>query len=224
MSSYDAAIIDVTILEHPDLLALPRGTRLLHLEGYVWSRAQRTDGTIPRHMLARIAFDEPDPQAAAEQLVTTGLWATTDDGWRIVDFLETQWSRETVHRKRSDNKRRYEKWVAEQDDGKRPTRGKASGKRVGNAFTNDTDADADSDPDPEREGETAKRKSGDAGPRGPVAALAAMRTCAVCHRDFLGEGYDMEGATVCSWKCRDSKPTAVDLDRLGEQTAQETPA
>ena len=200
MSSYDAAIIDGTILEDPDLLALPRGTRLLHIEGYVWSRAQRTDGEIPRHLLARIAFDEPDPQAAAAQLVDAGLWAVTDGGWRIVDFLDTQWSRATVERKRAQNRRRYEEWVAKQDE--------KEGKRVGKRVANDTDADADSDPDPEREGETAKRNGADAGYGRPVVALAS-RVCVGCGRDFLGEGYGKDGESVCSWRCRDSKRPAA---------------
>lgn len=209
MSSYDAAIIDVTIIEDHRLLTLPRGTRLLHLEGYVWSRAHRTDGEIPRALLGRIAFDEPDPQAAAAQLVDAGLWAVTDAGWRIVDFLDTQWSRDTVRRKRANNRKRYEEWVANQDEGKRPPRSKGKGNALANATANDTDTDADSDPDPEREGESAGRKGDDAGdPSGPVVALQS-RKCSGCNRDFLGEGYGEDGASVCSWRCRDSKRTAA---------------
>ena len=168
MSSYDAAIIDVTILEDPALLVLPRGMRLLHIEGYVWSRAQRTDGAIPRYLLPRIAFGEPDPEAAAAALVDAGLWTATETGWTIVGYLTTQWSRETVQRKRADNRKRYEEWVKRQ--GEKPSKRPSKAKRDANAFANDPDTDADSDPDPEREGESAGRSGADAGLQRPVVA------------------------------------------------------
>jgi hypothetical protein len=68
--------------DDPDLLALPRGIRLMHVEALVWSNAHGTDGKVPRHVLTRIT-DEPDPAAAAEQLVAAGLWTLTVAGWSI---------------------------------------------------------------------------------------------------------------------------------------------
>src|SRR5512142_634797 len=107
MSSYDAAIIDTEILEHPDLLDLPRGARLLNIEAIVWSRLHHTDGRIPRQALRKLT-DEPDPVAAARLLTSAGRWVMTDIGWMIVDFLEKQWSAEKVRAKREDARKRYD--------------------------------------------------------------------------------------------------------------------
>jgi hypothetical protein len=79
----------------PVLLGLPRGVRLLHIEGTVWCCQQLTDGDIPRHMVARFT-DEPDPLDGAALLVETGLWAATDTGWAIVGFVDQQRSKAEV--------------------------------------------------------------------------------------------------------------------------------
>lgn len=193
MSSYDAAIIDATILEDPRLLTLPRGYRLMHIEGYVWSRAQRTDGAIPRHMLARVAFDEEDRDRGATALVDAGLWEVTPTGWRIVDFLDTQWSRATVEQKRRDNRRRYSEYVERQRE--------KEAKRVGKRVANDLDADTDTDTDAD-----ADKQAGIGRSEGPDSALlrpvgASFRECRVCGRDYLGAGYGSDGDSLCSRKC-----------------------
>lgn len=96
-------------LGDPVLLGLPRGIRLLSIEGTIWSNQQGTDGRIPRHMLSRLT-DEPDAEGAADQLVTFGKWNATDAGWEIVGFLEDQWSAADVAASRrlaAERNRRY---------------------------------------------------------------------------------------------------------------------
>jgi len=111
MSSLDGAIIDTEILEHPDLLPLPRSIRLLAVEAIVWCRLHHTDGRIPAHMLSRIT-DDPDPKAAAAQLVEAGRWTMTAEGWLIVDYLDKQMSAERVKEKRQNSRERYDRWQA----------------------------------------------------------------------------------------------------------------
>lgn len=130
MANRDAALIDVTILEDPRLLPLPRSTRLMQIEAYVWCRQHRTDGVIPRHMLARFAFDADDREAAAASLVDAGLWRSISAGWRIVNFLTTQMSRRRVEHKRQVDRDRWDRW----QEGPPPKRvSKRVSKRVGNA-------------------------------------------------------------------------------------------
>lgn len=93
------ARLDDGITDRPDLLALERTVRLLHIEGIVWSCRHETDGAIPRHVIRKVT-DDPDPEAAAAALVAAGLWNETDDGWCIDGFLEDQISSEDLERQR----------------------------------------------------------------------------------------------------------------------------
>ena len=111
MSSYDAALVSTAMIEHPDLLELPRGVRYLYVEALIWSRLHHTDGAIPRHM-PRHFSDEPDPDAAAAALVEAGRWAATTSGWTIVGFEDTQMTAERVAKRRADARARWDKFVA----------------------------------------------------------------------------------------------------------------
>jgi hypothetical protein len=122
-SSYDAALVDVAMIEDHRLLTLPRGVRLLHLEALVWSKAHLTDGYIPAAALNRLT-DEPDAHLAAKQLARVGMWDMTDAGWRIRDFLDTQMSAERVRAKRQAARERYDRW---QTSPKRVTNTAANG-------------------------------------------------------------------------------------------------
>lgn len=73
--------------------------RWFWLEATVWCNEHETDGEIPMHGLRWIT-DEEDPVAAAELLVDAGLWETTPDGYRDLDFLDDQPSAEDVERTR----------------------------------------------------------------------------------------------------------------------------
>ncbi|MBA3687906.1 MAG: hypothetical protein H0W81_03585 [Chloroflexi bacterium] len=126
MSSYDAAIIDTAMIDHPDLLELPRGVSYLHVEALVWSRLHHTDGEIPRHM-PRHFSDEPDVEAAVAALVAAGRWEITPTGWRIVDFLDSQMSAERVAEKRALSRQRWDRFIA------------GGGQRVSKRASNDSD-------------------------------------------------------------------------------------
>lgn len=184
MSSYDAAVIDVRITEDPRLLTLPRSYRLLHVDAYVWCKAQRTDGVIPRHMLTRLAFDEPDRDLAATALVDAELWKETGTGWVIPDFLETQWGRKQVQRKRELARERYERW--QEREGKKETRD----KRVGN----DTDITRPDLTRPEGEGRKEGGQPDGIAPEGepPVADCA---DCGLTLND--DRGYGTPGKPAC---------------------------
>ena len=94
------ARLDDGITDRPDLLALSRPVRLLHIEGIVWACRHETDGAIPRHVLRKVT-DEPDPEQAAGELVGAGLWEATDEGWAIVGFLDDQVSAEDLAKQRA---------------------------------------------------------------------------------------------------------------------------
>lgn len=102
------AKVSDTFIDDPVLLALPRGVRLLYVEGTVWSCKQETDGQVPAHVVGRIT-DEPDPLAAVEQLVDAGLWDRTDDGFVIVGFELQQRSSEELEAARKLNAVRQER-------------------------------------------------------------------------------------------------------------------
>lgn len=102
------ARLDDTFVDDPDLLRLPRGARLLHVEGIVWSCKHLTDGLLERHVLRRLS-DEPDLEEAAGLLVDAGLWADDELGFRIVGFLEQQPSRLEVQQRRENTKERQDR-------------------------------------------------------------------------------------------------------------------
>ncbi len=107
MSGYDSAVIGLEIIEHPDLLDLPRTVRLVFIEALVWSRAHLTNGAISRTALRRLT-DEEDPERAARQLVKVKRWRTTPNGWQIIGFGDElgQDSAEKVRQRRADNAER----------------------------------------------------------------------------------------------------------------------
>ena len=53
----------------------------------LWSVFNRTDGVIEYSDIALIPYCT---EASAAALVKAGLWSECDDGWLIVDFMETQ--------------------------------------------------------------------------------------------------------------------------------------
>jgi hypothetical protein len=83
--------------DRPEILALPRTVRLLHIEALVWCNRHLTDGRIPRHALPRLT-DEPEPYDAAKRLVEVGLWWETEHGWQI-DWTDQE-TAETVRNRR----------------------------------------------------------------------------------------------------------------------------
>src|SRR4051794_4733414 len=99
------AKIDDRFNDDPNMLALPRGVRLVHLEGIVWACRHETDGAVPQQVLVKVT-DEPDPRDAVKLLVAAGLWAETETGWEIVGFLDDQRSAKDVTKVREMSKAR----------------------------------------------------------------------------------------------------------------------
>ncbi|WP_454859077.1 hypothetical protein [Promicromonospora soli] len=74
--------LDDDFNDRPELLALGRSARLLHVEALVWCNRLLTDGSVPRGALPRMT-DSPDLDADVKELVGAGLWSETDTGWQI---------------------------------------------------------------------------------------------------------------------------------------------
>lgn len=111
------AKLDDGITDRPELLALPRDVRLVHIEGSVWSCRHETDGQIARHVLRKVT-DQPNPEVAAQALVDAGLWAETDTGWEVTGFLDDQRSAADIEATRElarvrQRRQRQPTWSAE---------------------------------------------------------------------------------------------------------------
>jgi hypothetical protein len=120
-SSYDSAVIDTAMIEDPRLLEVDRGTRLMHLEAIVWSKAHLTDGRIPSGALRRLT-DEEEPREAAAVLCRVGVWEAVPSGWQILGFTDTQMSAARVRELRVSARERYDNWK-----NKRVSNGAANG-------------------------------------------------------------------------------------------------
>jgi hypothetical protein len=97
--------LDDGFCDRSELLELDRSTRLLYVEALVWCNRTGSNGVISRGLLSRFT-DHDDPQTAAAELVTAGLWDETAVGWTVVDFLRDQLSREQVEQLREKGRQR----------------------------------------------------------------------------------------------------------------------
>lgn len=161
-------------LNHVQLLELPRGTRLLHVEALVWCNAAGTDGRIPVAMISRFT-DEPDPRAAAGQLVEAGLWSMEAVGWRITDFLEMQPSADDVKRRAALNAERSKRWRYHRDgDHHLCSLGRCNAARAASRAATPTGPSVPTDPSGSREvrTDTAARLVEPAASRNPRRELA----------------------------------------------------
>jgi hypothetical protein len=81
----------------------------LYANAMMWAVSNRTDGDVPSWALASLI--PHGCEADAKELAQAGLWdAGHGDGWRIVDFLDTQSSRDELDalaaRRRTDRERK----------------------------------------------------------------------------------------------------------------------
>ena len=97
MSKIDSVLISLRMLEDPRLIELPRDVRYMHVEGLAWAGDHHTDGGISRAALRRLT-DQPDAGLAAAALVSAGLWQSTETGWQIVGYLDSQISAQDASR------------------------------------------------------------------------------------------------------------------------------
>jgi hypothetical protein len=174
--------------DDPKLLAISRGARLLHVEGLVWSNRVGSDGHIPTAALVRIT-DQPDPVAAANELVGAGKWRETPTGWEIVGFLVDQPSAADVATSQQLNRERQQRWrwhqLGKHDLCPPGRRCNASTNASPNVSTNAAPSDRPSD----RKGGRTDKKEGGGTPLGvdataPAAdALTQRRNLAAAIRD-----------------------------------------
>lgn len=97
-----------------DALAMSRDARLLGVEAEAWSDDQETDGRIPRNALRRIT-DAEDPATLVAELVSTGRWVESDEGWTVVGFLDRHDAADARAAARADDAARIKGWRAHRD-------------------------------------------------------------------------------------------------------------
>jgi hypothetical protein len=89
------------------LQRVPPSAYRLHGNALMWSVSNRTDGHVPSWALPLIPHGN---ETDAKELTGARLWEATSDGWRIVDYLDTQSSRDQLDaltaRRRSDKERK----------------------------------------------------------------------------------------------------------------------
>ena len=100
--------LDDNALDDPRLLALDRGTVLLHLEALAYSNRYGLDGAIPAGALRKMTT-EPEPETAAAALVEAGLWEDAGDGWQLVWLLGDQLTAEKAQALRKEARDRMER-------------------------------------------------------------------------------------------------------------------
>lgn len=81
--------IDDLITEHPKFVGLSDAAWTIWIHGLTYAGRNLSDGLIPSGMLNRLCNTKRPTQAAAE-LVASGLWDETPEGWMIHDYLEHQ--------------------------------------------------------------------------------------------------------------------------------------
>jgi hypothetical protein len=193
------AKVSDTFNDDPDLLGLPRGARLLYVEGLVWSCKLETDGIIPAHVLARIT-DEPDPAAAAARLVEAGKWATTATGYEVVGFLEDQRSADemaTARAKARERQERRRRHLNGDHDLCDPRYCDRASRRDEQRESRDPVLPVLSSPDPHSSGGRTRRPDG-RGPSGGAAPSAARKDPDVCAHGRPYYARDEAGKLLCA--------------------------
>ncbi len=80
--------IDDEFPDHKKVASLSNDAFCLHVTAMCWVAKWQTDGKLPSKLLGKLAWRCQDPASAASELVTSGVWETTPEGWEIHDFLE----------------------------------------------------------------------------------------------------------------------------------------
>jgi hypothetical protein len=68
----------------------------LHLWATCWSAAHLTDGRLPEHTGKRLVGSCEHGEEMVERLKKADLWASDDQGWRLLDFFPSNRSRAQV--------------------------------------------------------------------------------------------------------------------------------
>lgn len=81
--------------DHPKVVGLSDGAFRLYVSGICYCSRFSTDGSVPKAALRSIGTSR-----AAKELVTAGLWITTDDGWLVHDYTDHQRSAAEIEEQR----------------------------------------------------------------------------------------------------------------------------
>jgi hypothetical protein len=120
--------IDDKIFQHPKILAVGSGAKLVYLAGICYSGMSLTDGFIPAHQANVLAVTAGLSSSAkyAKELVAAGLWVEIEGGYQVHDYLDYNESAAKVHTKKEAARDR----MAEMRAGKK--RGSSSDVRANN--------------------------------------------------------------------------------------------
>lgn len=86
--------LDDNLVQHPKVLQLDAAAFALYIAGLCWSAKYETDGRIPWRAVRTLSPHVEDTESAVDALLSSGLWEHGEDGYRIHDFLEYQFSKE----------------------------------------------------------------------------------------------------------------------------------
>lgn len=79
--------LDVNYAEDDKIMAVSPLAELLYIRGLVFAKRARTDGLIATYQLPAVGLRMTHLRRAAGQLVASGLWEQTRDGWYITAWL-----------------------------------------------------------------------------------------------------------------------------------------
>jgi len=116
--------LDDNFVDHPKVSKLSDGAFRVHLSALSYASRNLTDGHVDRHLPRRLT-NHLRVASFVRELVESGLWDETDDGYQIHDYLDFQPSRAEILERREKNAER-----------KRRSRSKA-GHGVTDAVTGD---------------------------------------------------------------------------------------
>lgn len=98
-----------TFAEDPRLVKAGESAFALHVAALCFCNRNLTDGHVSREMVGRL-WAVKRPKAVAARLVEVGLWEETEDGYRLVEFLDAQPSRVQVEGERRKTAERQARW------------------------------------------------------------------------------------------------------------------
>lgn len=98
--------LDDNFVDHPKVTKLSDGAFRMHLAGISHASRNLTDGRLDRHIPRRLTSSRRPGQLVRE-LVESGLWDETENGYEIHDYLDFQPSRaEVIERRQRDAERK----------------------------------------------------------------------------------------------------------------------
>ncbi len=132
--------LDDEFAENPKIAPLSDRAFRFHVAALCVCAGKLTDGQMTRKAVRILAVTlEVDPKRRIQELERAGLWASTNDGWQINDYLEYNPAAEDVKRERARNAKRqreHKAKVREVRDAVAGSLGNAAGNALPNAVSN----------------------------------------------------------------------------------------